>query len=75
MAFFAQRRPRGSCRHTLPVASPARRHPHEWFVEVHHLGRIPDGLRKAGFSPSEVEKIASGNWLRLYGEVFAGAPA
>ncbi len=51
---------------------PGKAAPPEWFVEVHHLGRIPEGLRKAGFSPGEVDKITHGNWLRLYGEVFAG---
>lgn len=55
------------------AANPGKAPPPEWFTEVRHLGRIPEGLRKAGFSPAEVEKITSGNWLRLYGEVFAGS--
>ncbi len=55
------------------AANPGKAPPPEWFTEVRHLARIPEGLRKAGFSPAEVEKITSGNWLRLYGDVFAGA--
>jgi len=39
---------------------------------VHHLGLLPGGLRDVGFSPAEVEKITSGNWLRLYRDVFPG---
>jgi microsomal dipeptidase-like Zn-dependent dipeptidase len=54
------------------AARPGKAAPPEWFVEVHHMGRIPEGLQKAGFTPSEVEKIASGNWLRLYRDVFSG---
>jgi len=55
------------------AARPGKAPPPEWFTEVHHLNKIPDGLRRVGFKPDEVEKIASGNWLRVYGEVFAGA--
>jgi microsomal dipeptidase-like Zn-dependent dipeptidase len=47
--------------------------PPEWFTEVRHLARIAEGLGEAGFAAAEIEKITSGNWLRLYGEVFAGA--
>ncbi len=52
------------------AARPGKAPPPAWFTEVHHLGLLPDGLRAAGFAPDEVEKITSGNWLRLYGEVF-----
>jgi membrane dipeptidase len=37
---------------------------------VRGIGAIPAGLAGTGFKPDEVEKIASGNWLRLYAEVF-----
>jgi microsomal dipeptidase-like Zn-dependent dipeptidase len=57
------------------AARPGKAAPPEWFVEVHHLGHIPEGLQKAGFSPMEVDKLTHGNWLRLYGEVFASLPA
>lgn len=58
------------------AASPGKAPPPSWFTQVRHLGLLPDGLRGVGFKPNEVEKITSGNWLRLYGEVFAdGRPA
>lgn len=50
---------------------PGKAPPPSWFTEVHHLGLLPDGLREVGFKPDEVEKITNGNWLRLYGVVFA----
>jgi microsomal dipeptidase-like Zn-dependent dipeptidase len=55
------------------AARPGKAPPPEWFVEVHHLARIPEGLRQVGFSAADVAKITSGNWLRLYGEVFPPA--
>jgi membrane dipeptidase len=55
------------------AARPGRAPPPEWFTEVHHLGRIPEGLARVGFKPDEVEKITAGNWLRLYGDVFSAA--
>ena len=54
------------------AARPGKAPPPAWFTEVHHLGLLPGGLRDVGFSALEVEKITSGNWLRLYGEVFPG---
>jgi membrane dipeptidase len=54
------------------AARPGKAPPPSWFTEVHHLGLLPAGLREVGFAADEVEKITSGNWLRLYGEVFAG---
>ncbi|HLI11647.1 MAG TPA: membrane dipeptidase [Alphaproteobacteria bacterium] len=53
------------------AARPGKAPPPAWFVEARHLARIPEGLRKIGFAREEVDKITSGNWLRLYGEVFA----
>jgi membrane dipeptidase len=53
------------------AARPGKAPPPDWFTEVHHLGLIPSGLRGVGFSPDEVDRITSGNWLRLYGDVFA----
>jgi membrane dipeptidase len=55
------------------AANPGKAPPLDWFTSVKDIGRIPEGLRQAGFSPAEIEKITSGNWLRVYGEVFAGA--
>jgi microsomal dipeptidase-like Zn-dependent dipeptidase len=57
------------------AAQPGKAPPPAWFTEVHHLGLLPDGLRGVGFSPAEVEKITSGNWLRLYREVFGSGDA
>jgi len=51
---------------------PGKVPPADWFAEVRGIGAIPAGLARAGFKPHEVEKIASGNWLRLYAEVFGG---
>jgi microsomal dipeptidase-like Zn-dependent dipeptidase len=56
-----------------PASRPGKAPPPAWFTEVHHLGLLPGGLAQVGFSPTEVEKITSGNWLRLYREVFAAA--
>ncbi|QCI68590.1 membrane dipeptidase [Phreatobacter stygius] len=53
------------------AARPGKAPPPSWFTEVCHLGLLPGGLRVVGFAPDEVEKITSGNWLRLYSEVFA----
>lgn len=53
---------------------PGKAPPPEWFVELQHLDRIAGGLQNVGFNAEEIGKILSGNWLRLYREVFA-APA
>jgi hypothetical protein len=55
------------------AARPGKAPPPAWFTEVHHLGLLPGGLRDVGFSALEVEKITSGNWLRLYRDVFGAA--
>jgi microsomal dipeptidase-like Zn-dependent dipeptidase len=55
------------------AARPGKAPPPAWFQEVHHLGLLPAGLREVGFAAAEVEKIANGNWLRLYREVFGVA--
>ena len=55
------------------AARPGKAPPPAWFPEVHHLGLLPGGLREVGFTPAEVEKITSGNWLRLYRDVFGAA--
>ena len=55
------------------AARPGKAPPPAWFQEVHHLGLLPGGLKEVGFSAEEVEKITSGNWLRLYRAVFAAA--
>lgn len=40
----------------------------EWFQSSSQYPLIVDALRRKGFSEAEVEKIAGGNWLRLYAE-------
>jgi membrane dipeptidase len=52
------------------AARPGKAPPPAWFREVHHLGLLPGGLKEVGFNADEVEKITSGNWLRLYRDVF-----
>jgi len=55
------------------AARPGKVPPADWFKSVADLSLIPAGLAEVGFSPEEVEKIAAGNWLRLYREVFRPA--
>lgn len=57
------------------AARPGKAPPPEWFTELQHLDRIKGGLADVGFSGEEVTKILSGNWLRLYREVFISQPA
>lgn len=52
------------------ASRPGKMPPADWFQDVSSLGEIPDGLRRAGFSAEEAEKIRSGNWLRIYRAVF-----
>lgn len=52
------------------AARPGKVPPADWFKTVADLNLIPGGLAEVGFSPEEVGKIASGNWLRVYREVF-----
>ena len=40
---------------------------------MHHLGLLHDSLKQVGFKADEVAKITSGNWLRLYRDVFGTA--
>jgi len=52
------------------AARPGKAPPPDWFQELEDMQIIPDGLRSAGFSAEDVDKITHGNWLRLYGETF-----
>ena len=65
--------PRGVDYGAASAARPGKAPPPAWFTEVHHLGLLPGGLKEVGFNAAEVEKITSGNWLRLYREVFGAA--
>ncbi len=40
-----------------------------WLPQPSALGLVVDALARVGFSQDEVQKITSGNWLRLYREV------
>jgi microsomal dipeptidase-like Zn-dependent dipeptidase len=40
-----------------------------WLPKPAALGVVVDALARVGFSKDEVQKISSGNWLRLYREV------
>ncbi len=55
------------------AARPGKVPPPEWFQKVDDMRVIPQGLRAVGFSPSEIDKITHGNWLRLYGATFRNA--
>jgi microsomal dipeptidase-like Zn-dependent dipeptidase len=52
------------------VARPGKVPPPDWFQELEDIAIIPEGLRRAGFSAAEADKITSGNWLRVYDAVF-----
>ncbi len=54
------------------AATPGKVARPEWFQEVHQLGDVHEGLARTGFTPTEVEKITNGNWLRVYRDVFGG---
>jgi membrane dipeptidase len=42
----------------------------DWLRPLEGIGAVPAALARAGFTAEEVEKITSGNWLRVYREVF-----
>ena len=44
----------------------------EWLESTETFPAIPEALARRGFSPADVAKIAGENWMRVYGEVFAG---
>ncbi|MDF0602115.1 membrane dipeptidase [Psychromarinibacter sp. C21-152] len=52
------------------AARPGKAPPPDWFLTLQDMDKIPNGLRSVGFSEEEVEKIAHGNWLRLYRATF-----
>ncbi|WP_038366435.1 dipeptidase [Bosea sp. UNC402CLCol] len=54
----------GSATNTAPSEKPA------WLKKISGLAAVAPALAKQGFNPEEVEKITSGNWLRVYRAVF-----
>lgn len=54
----------GSAARPGPVPAP------DWLPSIERLAAVRDGLSRAGFNAEEAEKLLSGNWLRLYEEVF-----
>jgi len=40
--------------------------PPDWLTDISRMSLVPDALRRKGFSAKEVEKLAAGNWLRVY---------
>ena len=42
-----------------------------WFQGPEDFGSLAEGLDDAGFLPGERDAVLGGNWLRLFGEVFA----
>lgn len=43
----------------------------DWFSSSADFPRVFDGLSAAGLSDADLTKIASGNWMRLFDQVFA----
>ncbi len=52
------------------AARPGAVPPPFWYQRPSQLNLVFDGFREVGFSADEIAAITSGNWLRLYGEVF-----
>lgn len=52
----------------VPSLKPAE--PPAFLKGPGEIGILKEGLRLTGFNDEEVEKIASGNWLRVYGQTF-----
>jgi microsomal dipeptidase-like Zn-dependent dipeptidase len=42
----------------------------DWLPQTNELAKVREGLARIGFNDEERRKILSGNWLRLYREVF-----
>jgi microsomal dipeptidase-like Zn-dependent dipeptidase len=55
-----------------PASRPGKAPPPDWFVQLTDIARIEKGLATVGFNAEEVAKIAHGNWLRVYEDVFFG---
>jgi membrane dipeptidase len=47
----------------------------EWMKTQAGLANVIQELARRGFKPEEIEKIMSGNWLRLFAETFVPAHA
>ncbi|MDN2565060.1 membrane dipeptidase [Aquibium sp. A9E412] len=52
------------------AARPGAVPPPSWYQRPSQLSVLRQGLVSFGFNDEEADKIAFGNWLRLYGEVF-----
>lgn len=52
------------------AANPDRPRWPDWFQTPAQYPGIVDGLRRSGLSETDLKKVLSENWLRLYGEVF-----
>lgn len=52
------------------AANPGRPAWPSWFQTPADYPNVIEGLRRKGFSESEIDAIAHGNWLRLYHTVF-----
>lgn len=52
------------------AARPGKTPPPDWFESLGDLNKLHNGLRTIGFDDVETKKILSGNWLRVYREVF-----
>lgn len=52
------------------AARPGKAPKPDWLPRTSALAAVAGGLKTVGFSDEERDKILSGNWLRLYREVF-----
>lgn len=51
-------------------SKPGQVPPPDWFRTTAQFPDLVDGLRRAGLGDAEVDKVAGGNWMRLYEDVF-----
>lgn len=56
------------------AARPGKVPPADWLTTLSGFSSLPPALARVGFNKEEVDKITHGNWLRVYGEVFASSP-
>lgn len=66
------RQGRWSRKPMVPISGPVE-FP-EWFAAGSGYATVLEHLRKRGFSESEVERIAGGNWLRMFDGGFVADP-
>ena len=46
-----------------------------WFRSPEAFPTLVESMRRAGFTPADLDLVLGGNWLRLFGQVFDGNPS